>query len=120
MAMNFPTPATQGPSRAPAGARGSLVASSARNFSSVVADSEAPARSGITPEMSAMLPSAATMPGRSAPAEPKRTSFKLYSSGRRKTGRTDGFELFVGEDEFLVPERFRLRHVAGGEALHEI
>src|SRR5688572_19911649 len=117
--MNLPTAPTQGPSRTPAGARGNFVVSRVRSFSSECGES-APAGSGITPEMSAMLPSASTRPGRSAPAEPKRTNFKTLSSGRRKAGRTDGFELFVGEDEFLVPERFGLRKLAAGNALHEV
>src|SRR5262245_59594357 len=117
--MNLPTPETQDPNRAPAGALGSLVASSAASFASVDADSESPARSGITPPRSAIEPSANTRPGRSAPAEPKRTSFKSLSrgSGGRQTGRADRFELLVGQDEFLVTERLGLRSLAGRHAL---
>src|SRR6188768_1087353 len=109
MAMNLPTPLTQAPRRAPPGAFGSLAVSSAAIFFRDSGDSVAPAMSGTTPEMSAMLPSASARPGRSAPAEPNRTSFKWLSrekaSGCRKAGRADRFELFVGKDEFLVAER---------------
>src|SRR6187551_2504816 len=107
MAMNLPTPPTQAPSRAPAGARGSLASSSNASLFSESVDSAAPPSSGITPDRSEMLPSALTRPGRSAPAAPKRTSFKRdsWKLGRRQAGRADRFELFVGEDEFLVAER---------------
>src|SRR5688572_32945495 len=99
--MNLPTPATQGPSRVPAGAFGSLAASSDASFRSDSGERAAPERSGTTPDKSPMLPSAPTSPGRSAPAEPKRTSFKVSSrkSGGRQAGRADRFELFVGQDE---------------------
>src|SRR5690349_24839178 len=114
MAMNLPTPDTQAPRRTPPGAFGSLLASTAAIFFSDSGERAAPAMSGTTLEMSAMLPSASARPGRSAPAEPKRTSFKVLSrertlSGRRQAGRADGFELFVGQDEFLVAERLGLR-----------
>src|SRR5687767_4399063 len=128
MAMNLPTPATQGPKRESFGARGSLAASRPRSFASDSGESAAPDTSRMTVDRSEMLPSAFTRPGRSAPAAPKRTSFKCISrnleffggSGRRQAGRADGFELFVGEDEFLVPERFGLGGLARGDALHEI
>src|SRR6185503_1166670 len=119
--MNLPTLPTQAPRRTPAGAFGSLAASSARSFASESGESTAPARSGITPERSAIEPSANTRPGRSAPAAPKRTSFKRSSlvSGGRQAGRADRFELLVGEDEFLVTERFGFRKLAPGELLHQ-
>src|SRR5690349_5841532 len=122
--MNFPTLPTHAPSRTPPGAFGSLVASSARSFAKDSADRAAPATSGITPDKSAMEPSANTRPGRSAPAEPNRTSFKGLlpderGSGRRQARRSDRFELLVGEDEFLVAERLGLRQLAGRELLHE-
>src|SRR4029079_693663 len=119
MAMNLPTPDTQAPSREPALARGSLLASSERSFARDSGDNAVPAPSGITPERSAMPPSASTRPGRSAPAEPKRTSFKRLSPGDlcgRQAGRADRFELFVGEDEFLVAERFGLGNLAARHA----
>src|SRR3954470_14730670 len=121
MAMNLPTPPTQAPSRAPAGALGSLPASSAASFFSESGDRAAPAKSGVTPERSAMLPSPSTRPGRSAPTEPKRTSFKRLSRNLRgrQTGRADRFELFVGEDEFLVTERLGLGQCAVRDAFHE-
>src|SRR5688572_11008331 len=120
MAMNLPTPPTQAPRRTPPGALGSLAASTAESFFSDAGSSAAPARSGMTPERSAMLPSASTRPGRSAPAEPKRTSFKRLSRNLRgrQAGRTDRFELFVGEDEFLVAQRLGLRQRATRDALH--
>src|SRR4051812_41051487 len=127
MAMNLPTPATQAPSRVPAGTRGSLATSSERSASREPAASAAPETSGITPDRSAMPPSASTRPGRSAPAAPKRTSFKCvsrelcgYRSGGRQAGRADGFELLVGEDEFLVAERLGLRELAACDLLHEL
>src|SRR5688500_18902364 len=120
--MNLHTPPTQAPRRAFDGARGSLAASSARSLASESGESAAPARSGIVPVRSAIAPSARTRPGRSAPAEPNRTSFKRVSSRScgRQAGRSDRFELFVGEDEFLVPERLGLGRVACGQALDEI
>src|SRR5690348_14394885 len=122
MAMNLPTPPTQGPRRVPVATRGSLVVSSAATCCSEPGASAAPATSGMTPLRSAMPPSAVTMPGRSAPAEPKRTSFKALSwdSGRRQAGRSDGFELFVGEDEFLVAQRLGFRGFAARDLLHEV
>src|SRR5262245_22633060 len=122
MAMNLPTPPTQAPRRAFAGAFGSLAASSAASFFSDSGDSAAPATSGITPDTPAMLPSAVTRPGRSAPAAPNRTSFKCmlpWALGRRQARRADRFELFVGEDEFLVAQRFGLRGLTGRDRLHE-
>src|SRR6188768_2254879 len=114
MAMNLPTPLTQAPRRAPPGAFGSLAVSSAAIFFRDSGDSVAPAMSGTRLEMSAMLPSASARPGRSAPAEPKRTSFKVLSrkrtlSGRGQAGRADRFELFVSKNEFLVAECLGLR-----------
>src|SRR5262245_60391682 len=125
MAMNLPTPATQAPSRAPPGALGSLETSSEPIFFSDSGERAAPARSGTTPEMSAMLPSASARPGRSAPTEPKRTSFKWLSRERRLSGRgqarrADRFELLVSQDEFLVTERLGLRGCAAGDGLHEV
>src|SRR6187399_919571 len=121
MAMNLPTPPTQAPSRTPAEALGSLAVSSAASFFSESGDRAAPARSGTTPDRSAMLPSASTRPGRPAPTEPKRTSFKTVSRNLRgrQTGRTDRFELFVGQDEFLVAERLGLGQLAAGDAFHQ-
>src|SRR6185295_5312388 len=119
--MNLPTPPTQAPSRAPAGALGSLPASSAASFLSASGDRAAPAKSGTTPDTSAMLPSPRTRPGRSAPTEPKRASFNgvPWRSGGRKTGRTDRFELFVGKDEFLVAECLGLGRFAARDAFHQ-
>src|SRR6187455_805312 len=121
MAMNLPTPATHAPSRVPAAARGSLLISSPRSFANDSGESALPTRSGTTPDRSAMPPSASTRPGRSAPTEPKRTSFKTVSRNlrSRQTGRTDWFELFVGEDEFLVAERLGLGQFAACDAFHQ-
>src|SRR5688572_10853893 len=126
MAMNLPTPPTQGPRRWPAGWRGSLARSRPRSLFTASDPSPSPATSPMTLETSAIPPSASNTPGRSAPAEPTRTSFKQLSlffgpcrSRRRQAGRTDRFELFVGEDEFLVAEGFRLGHFARGQALHQ-
>src|SRR5690242_3351374 len=126
MAMNLPTPPTQGPRRPPVARRGSLLVSSARSFASDSGESAAPATSGITPPRSAMPPSASNRPGRSAPTEPTRTSFKCLSlvsrraSGGRQTGRPDGLELLVRQDEFLVTQRLGLRELASGQALHQL
>src|SRR5688572_28982038 len=115
MARNLPTLPTQGPSRSPAGARGSFDTSRAPISRSLAGESMGPDRSETTLDRSAMPPSAVTRPGRSAPAAPKRTSFKILSArlGRREAGRTDGFELFVGQDEFLVPQRLGFRSLTG-------
>src|SRR6187397_785996 len=121
MAMNLPTPPTQAPSRAPACALGSLAASRPAIFFNDSGESAEPARSGTMPDRSAMLPSASARPGRSAPTEPKRTSFKSLSrnSCGRQAGRTDRFELFVGQDEFLVAERLGLGQLAARDTLHQ-
>src|ERR1043165_7233954 len=119
MAMNLPTLPTQAPKRAPAGAFGSLVASSARSFASESDESAGPATPGIPPERSATEPSANTRPGRSAPAAPKRTSFKRRSLSGRQAGRADRFELLVSQDEFLVAERLGLGELAAGDLLHQ-
>src|SRR5687767_14188145 len=120
--MNLPTLPTQAPSRASFGARGSLARSVLARVFSDSGDSAAPATSGIRPERSAMPPSAVTTPGRSAPAVPKRTSFNRCSSvsGGRQAGGPDRFELFVGEDEFLMAERLGLRELAARELLHQV
>src|SRR5688572_32642020 len=122
MAMNLPTPPTQAPRRTPTGALGSLVTSTVESFFRDAGSSAVPARSGTTPERSAMLPSASTRPGRSAPAEPKRTSFKRLSRKLRgrQAGRADRFELLIREDEFLVAQRLGLRQRAPSDALHQL
>src|SRR6185436_20299465 len=40
--------------------------------------------------------------------------------GRGQAGRADGFELFVGEDEFLVPERLGLGRLAARDLVNEV
>src|SRR4051812_7190680 len=120
MAMNLPTPPTQAPRRAPAGALGSLRVSSEASFFKDSGDSASAARSGMTPDRSAMLPSSLRRPGRSAPAAPTRTSFKSGLLGGRQAGRTDRFELFVGQDEFLVAERFGFRDLTARQLLHQL
>src|SRR4051794_7364645 len=119
MATNLPTPPTHEPRRVAAGTLGSLPRSRAASFCSVSGDSAAPAISATTPLRSAMLPSGDRAPGRSAPAEPKRTNFMVVL-GRRQTGGSDRFELLVGEDEFLVAQRLGLRQFAVRDLLHQL
>src|SRR2546430_683397 len=80
MQTNFPTDPTHGPIRGVPSTIGSRLASIMLNFFSDSGDSVSRAMSGTTPLKSRIRPAASTIPGRSVPAFPYRTSFTLVSS----------------------------------------
>jgi hypothetical protein len=79
MQTNFPTDPTHGPIRGVPSTSGSRLASIMLNFFNDSGDSASRAISATTPLKSRIFPTASTIPGRSVPAFPNRTSFTILS-----------------------------------------
>ena len=75
--LGLPGVGTGGPSRPPAGTRGKDERSIAENAASRSGSRASPAQSATRFETSRIWPCRSTMPGRSCPGSPKRTSFMI-------------------------------------------